>query len=363
MPRPARFGARLRTDFPNNPVVCAWPLILLRKKLRSRGSIGCISPEKKLPVTRRKRLLTEDFGKLVTGMKKHREITEMKCRNHPDVEATWRCLACGRSFCERCVKIFAAHGPSIATCPVCGEKCEDITQTEEAIVSREASFWDRLPAIFAYPLRKHGPHILVGGAIFFAIVDLAARLPVLKIICWLFFGGYLCRYFLSIVYDSATGSTSPPTWPEMDPSAFISDNVKALVRFIAPAVVSYLPAVAYFAFGPRAFDGAFVLLVVVGSIYYPMSLTAVAFFDRVSAVSPVPVIRSISRAPVDYLATCVVFMLVLFSLGYVREVNHVIHVFVLSLLVRWFIVLYLWTMAMHLLGMFYHTNRHKLHWT
>jgi len=64
----------------------------------------------------------------------------MKCRNHPDVEAIWCCVACGRAFCERCVKMFAARGPSIATCPICGERCEDITQTEEAIVGWQRAY-------------------------------------------------------------------------------------------------------------------------------------------------------------------------------------------------------------------------------
>jgi len=48
--------------------------LLLGKELGSRGSMGCISPAKKLPVTRLKRLSAKEFGKSVRGMKKHREV-------------------------------------------------------------------------------------------------------------------------------------------------------------------------------------------------------------------------------------------------------------------------------------------------
>lgn len=287
----------------------------------------------------------------------------MKCQDHPGEEAPWRCVACGRRFCAKCVKMFAAAGASIATCPLCGERCEDVTQSEEAIVSREPSFWRRLPGIFAYPLRKDGPFILIAGAVFFALVDVAARWLIFRIIVWVFAGGYLCRYFLSVIYDSAMGSPTPPTWPEADPSGFLGDCFNALVRFLAPAVVSYAPAVGYLVFGSEAFDRTFALLVIAGSLYYPMCLTAVAFFDAITAMDPVPIICSIFRAPVSYLATCIIYIAILFSLNYVRLVDRVIHVSVLSFLVRWLIVLYLWTMAMHLLGMFYHANRDKLKWS
>lgn len=294
----------------------------------------------------------------------------MKCANHPEIEATWRCVACGRSFCGSCVKTLAARGISAAICPVCGGKCEDVTLTEEAAVATEPSFWERLPGIVIYPLRKDGLIILIVGAIFFAIADSLTRWTgffgsyalLFSIVIWLVVTGYLCRYFLSVVYSSSTGDSSPPTWPDLEPGSFIGGSLSALFKFIAPAVLSYGAAAAYYFFGPREFDRSFVVLVIAGSLYYPMSLTAVALSDDVAAANPVPVIRSILRVPLEYLATSILFMVLLY-LNYLRQIHLVIGVPVIGSLVRWFILLYVWTMAMHLLGMFYYTNRHRLQWT
>ncbi len=230
------------------------------------------------------------------------------------------------------------------------------------MVSAEASFWERLPGIFAYPLRKDGPFILAAGAFLYGLVDLVPAFFVMKIIFWLFMTGYLLRYYLSVVSDSATGSSSPPTWPEFEASDFFLENLKAIIRFLAPAILSYAPAIVHFTFGSQTFDDTFYLLLIAGSLSYPMSLTAVAVFEDTLAVSPLLVIPSILRVPLRYLATCFIFIVVLIGLNHIRYVEHVIPVRMLRLLIRWFVRLYLWTLAMHLLGMFYYTSRHKLRW-
>jgi len=245
-----------------------------------------------------------------------------------------------------------------------------MTQTVEAIVSTESSFWHKLPAIFTYPLRKDGASILIAGAVFFTIAEFATRSAAsigfyfifIAAFLWLLIMAYLCRYFLSVVSGSAMGEPSPPTWPALEPGSFIEESLSAFLRFISPAVLSYAAAALYYLFRSQEFDSNFVLLVVAGSLYYPMSLTAVAVFDDVSALHPVPIIRSIFRAPFRYIVTCIVF-LALLCLNYFRQIHLVIRVPVLGPIIRWFVLLYLWTTAMHLLGMFYYTNRHRLQWT
>jgi hypothetical protein len=289
----------------------------------------------------------------------------MKCSNHPEVDAGWQCVACRKSFCENCIKMIGGRSEQVAVCPVCGEKCEQVTftQTERGIVSQGPSFWERLPWIVIYPLEKDGLVILIVGAIFFTIADFAARWAfIIGIFVWLFAMGYLCRYFLSVVSESAEGRSSPPGWPDFEPGSSVSAGFSALLKFISPAILSYASAACYYFFGPKKLDDLFGVLVVAGSLYYPMGLTAVAVFDDLSALNPVAIIRSAFRVPLKYVATCIIFMLLLY-LNYLRQKHLIIHVPILGALLRWFILLYLWTMAMHLLGMFYYTNRHKLQWT
>ena len=294
----------------------------------------------------------------------------MKCVNHSDVEAKWQCVSCGRAFCESCVKTLGGRAEHVAVCPVCGEKCDEIAQTMEAVVSEEASFWERLPRIITYPLQKEGVVILIVGAIFFAIADFVARRfrlvagyygLIFAIFLGLLISGYLCRYFVSVIYGSANGEASPPTWPDLVVGSFLEQSFDALFKFVAPGALSYAPAAVYYFFGPKELDTTFLILFAAGSLYFPMALTAVAFFDDVTAVNPIPIIRSMFRAPFKYIVTCIVFMGLLY-LNYLRQKYLIIPVFAIGSVIRWFILLYLWTMAMHLLGMFYYTNRHKLRW-
>ncbi len=288
----------------------------------------------------------------------------MRCLNHPEVEAKWRCVECRRAFCEKCIKMVGARADYAAVCSVCGEKCVDVTESEEAVPSREPSFYQRLPNVVSYPLRGDGAFMLGAGAVFFAIAEFVATAVFLvAILIGVITAGYLCRFFLCVIYDSAMGKPSPPTWPDFDPAGYVSESLDAIMKFISPAIISYGPAVAYYILSRKELDrGSLALLVAAGSFYYPMGLTAVAVFDDLRALNPVAVIRSIFRVPESYLVTCILFIAIL-CLNYLRGTYLIIPVFAIGSFIRWFVLLYLWTVAMHLLGTFYHANRHRLDWT
>jgi hypothetical protein len=302
----------------------------------------------------------------------------MKCCNHPDGDGKWQCVACRRVFCENCVKTFGGRAEHVEICPICGEKCEDLSKSEEAVIASETSFWARLPGIVTYPFQRDGPFILLAGAVVFPIAYffvgfIAAFVagligmanPILSFAIGIFIlsplVGYLCRYFLAVVSDSAMGKPSPPTWPEFDVGSLISEGLGAMLKFIGPAALSFAPAALYYLFGPRTLDDLFVLLMVLGCLYYPMGLTAVAVFDDLGALLPGPILRSMSRVPLSYLGTSILFMGLLF-LNYLGQKYLVIRVFIIGSVIRWFVLLYLWTATMHLLGMFYYSNRQKLQW-
>jgi hypothetical protein len=294
----------------------------------------------------------------------------MKCSNHAEADAGWRCTDCGKCFCENCIKLIGGRSEQVAVCPACGERCEETISREEALVGEEPSFWERLPRIVSYPLQKDGFVILILGSILFAIgYGVAMRLRFLgyrglifAILLGAIIAGYLCRYLLSVISDSATGKLSPPTWADFVPGSFLEETAEALLKFVAPAALSYAPACVYYFFGAKAVDSTFGILVAAGSLYFPMGLLAVAYFDDTAALNPVPILRSILRVPLRYLVTCMLFMLLL-CLVYLGQRYATISIVIIGSLVRWFVFLYLWTLALHLLGMFYYTNRHRLRWS
>jgi hypothetical protein len=60
------------------------------------------------------------------------------CRNHPSVKTSWRCIECGREYCEDCVtpiRHSMSHVNRTAVCPECKSCCIDFQQIE--IVARE----------------------------------------------------------------------------------------------------------------------------------------------------------------------------------------------------------------------------------
>jgi len=64
------------------------------------------------------------------------------CQNHPSIEAVLRCTACGRVYCDQCVKPLAlAGGQARLFCPACSRPCLPMfAETKE----KKPSFLGRL---------------------------------------------------------------------------------------------------------------------------------------------------------------------------------------------------------------------------
>lgn len=68
------------------------------------------------------------------------------CKYHPDVPARWICRACQIPFCSRCIP---ATGEATPACPICHQAVESL-----GVGNVIEPFWQRLPAIFAWPLQR-----------------------------------------------------------------------------------------------------------------------------------------------------------------------------------------------------------------
>jgi len=56
----------------------------------------------------------------------------MKCLNHNDKDAIYKCVNCGNFFCNECVKSFHISGLTTNFCPKCNSQCKDIKSLSES---------------------------------------------------------------------------------------------------------------------------------------------------------------------------------------------------------------------------------------
>jgi hypothetical protein len=76
------------------------------------------------------------------------------------------------------------------------------------------SFIERLPGIFAYPFKGSGTYLIIGGIVFFMIMDFLSVLPLIGIVLGIIISGYMCAFMMKIVVSSADGKSEVPEWPD-----------------------------------------------------------------------------------------------------------------------------------------------------
>lgn len=216
-------------------------------------------------------------------------------------------------LCDACVTARDVRGVVIDVC-ACGGVCVPLSAAEAGL--EQEPFSRLLAAAFTYPFAGHGRYLVAGGA--FATALAVTALEMVLSVGPLFGGmaallgvilvGYLADYLGDVVVSTTSGGTEPPDWPDFfDPTS----SFLGLGRFLVPAAASFGPAYAAARlFGPGA--PAFWVLLVLGLLYFPMSMVISAILSSLPAgLSPRRVLRSIARLPRDYFATCGMLALIM----------------------------------------------------
>jgi hypothetical protein len=179
-----------------------------------------------------------------------------------------------------------------------------------------------------------------------------------KIIAFVLGYGYLFAYMQRIVTSSANGEEDPPEWPEI--SDIGHDVIAPFWQLVWAIVFSFLPS--WFVadhLGP--IPGQFVELL--GAIYFPMALLAVAMSNSYTGFNPIFVASSIIKIPKPYFLTCLIFLALVFAWSHVRKgFYHLVAIPVLPQMAYWFAYLFVLIVGMRILGMLYYLNRRKLGW-
>ncbi|MBN2120269.1 MAG: hypothetical protein JW734_04365 [Candidatus Omnitrophica bacterium] len=315
-------------------------------------------------------------------------MEQKTCKNHDQVEAKWKCEICQGYFCDECIKVSQITGLDIQTCKGCGGKCDLLSKVEsvQSQVSPAASFFDQLPSVFAYPFVRGGLSRFIIGVIFFSFLNFIASFSIFGFATALFVAGYIIAWFIGIIHSTANGEDDLAAWPEF--RDFWSDIIHPYLLFMLTAFLCRLPALlSYFGLlylagvsssifslfavfiNPFAAAYAFLplygiilvaLLEILGAIYFPMGILAVALYGTVGALHPRVVVPSIFKALGPYTIVCFLFMVI----GMMNALSSFFGVIlpVIGLLMTYPFTFYLIIVQARILGLIYRTHAEKLDW-
>jgi hypothetical protein len=241
--------------------------------------------------------------------------------------ARFQCTQCLRAFCGACVTMTKVGRREIPICPMCGGPVREITKAEPS----GTSFWEYLVTSPIYPFTGKGALLIVLNGVFVgACLAIGSVALLVGLFVRLFAVGYIYWLFFNIVQKNALEKDEPPSMPDLESFGEVfSVLFKVLILFAVwatPALVvahaaegipgNLLQGIGMALSGPFGL-WAFVigpahplgLRIVAGLclLFVPMSLLAVATFNSVRGVHPVPLVRTMVRAPIQYFACCVAF--------------------------------------------------------
>jgi hypothetical protein len=261
------------------------------------------------------------------------------------------------------IKAAVVHAPAAAPIAA-GRTAAEAIAAIQPVAYEERSFYRQIPGTFAYPFNKSGSIMLIIGSILFVVLEFLGGFSFyLKIVGI----GYLFAFMQKIISHSAQGEDELPPWPEL--TDFISDIILPCLMLAGVFVVSLAPGLLLLFFGRENPMLAVMAIpaLIVGALYFPMALLAVAVSDNFLALSPHIVLPSMIKVFVPYAVTFVVLAL----LASVRVGTGVAAAFVPVEEVPWniavtlvmgFVSLYVLTVEMRVLGLMFRSYRDRLGW-
>ena len=165
-----------------------------------------------------------------------------------------------------------------------------------------------------------------------------------------------------IIVHSASGEEELPDWPDI--VDFFGDLLKPFCYFILTIIISFLLAIIYYYYSKNTSftDPVFLLTTILGILYVPMGLIAVAMFNSLMVLSPHIIFPSIKRILSDYLIACLFLVLILAFEQIGKAVISKVNIPILGIPIYSFLILYFIAVEMRILGLIYYTNRRRLGW-
>jgi hypothetical protein len=289
------------------------------------------------------------------------------CKSHPKAPARFLCSKCNRTYCDLCIDSAEVAGNTVRTCRVCGT--EVFPFQFQHVASK--SFYAKLPGAFLYPFKGTGVLILLFATIAFSALHFISG-SIFGIIIRVALYGFVFLFMQNIILMTTSEEKATLCFPE------ISSLFGAAFQLVGTVLASFWLAigltVAKF-FDVEVPSEAILASVILGGVYFPMALLVVAMKETVLAANPLVVIPAMVKVPMKYSVTVVLLLgvfgvrqlgsLVSGGVGTLALMTRDMNTFLVALGIQAVLALlsvYLLTVTMRILGLFYNVSKQKLGW-
>ncbi|MDB6122265.1 MAG: domain containing protein [Pedosphaera sp.] len=294
-----------------------------------------------------------------------------KCNTHTKYAAKFQCSQCRGFFCDLCVATQRTGGIQRKHCRVCGAECLPVNPLllKPKDEDEDKTFFALLPKAFKYPFQGDGWILMVTGTIFYLFVDFIAHakafggLFVLAavLVTTIFAFGYLFSYMTRIILTTADGAKQMPDWPDFlswgDVMVPMFQLVVILAACFSPMLIISLISIE----NPWMMN--FILpALVLGCLYLPMGMLAVALADTVLALNPLVLVPSMLLVYREYIVACGVLFVILLVQGAINFTLSKLNLFIIPGLIGGAFGWYFLTVEMRILGLLYRTKKQELGW-
>ena len=289
------------------------------------------------------------------------------CKYHPSTPARFFCGKCNHTYCDACIELMNVGNATVRRCRGCGMEVAPF-QFQQA---PSLGFYEKLPRAFLYPFKGAGVLILIFATIAFSALHFVSG-GLLGIFIRISLYGFVFLFMQNIILTTTSDEKETLGFPD------VSSLYGAAFQLFGTVVASFWLAlgltIAKFN-GVDVPSEAILGSVILGGIYFPMALLVVAMKDSVLAANPLVVIPAMLKVPGKYSIT-VILLLGVFG---IRQLGDLIsggagtitwrtrseNMFLEAVLVQmiWALLsVYLLTVTMRILGLFYNASKRQLGW-
>ncbi|MFA5865861.1 MAG: hypothetical protein WC975_14400 [Phycisphaerae bacterium] len=149
---------------------------------------------------------------------------------------------------------------------------------------------------FSYPLRGHGPFLIIGYLLCNLALDILKHVPFagnFLIFPFLFFNTYVTAFIINVFTTSSEGDKDFPDWPSF--TDWREEILQPVLLILVATFICFGPVIIYNFYNPKVFNSVasiprypswIWIYLSVAIFYYPMGLLAVILHDSLFALNP-----------------------------------------------------------------------------
>ncbi|MSU58024.1 MAG: FHA domain-containing protein [Pedosphaera sp.] len=225
------------------------------------------------------------------------------CKFHPKTPARFFCNKCRKFFCDLCVSTRASSAGSKKTCRACGVEVTPVL-IERGAGGGGKTFYARLPGAMVYPFQGMGVfYMLIAAVVFSALRFVGGGITGIFITAAAY--GFLFLFMQNIIHTTASDENTTLELPSG------GDLGGGFVSLLGTIVMSFWLYIILWVCRYKDIDvpgAALIGAKILGCLYCPMAILAIAMKDSVIAGNPLVVLPAILRMPLEYAVTTLVLL-------------------------------------------------------